>query len=141
MNNLGLIERLADPELMKQMSTSDKVAGALIVTVLGMLITFIVLLILWGLIAIMTKMMYKPVTQKSAVQPAPAAAPAPAESPAAAVDTEEDEALVAVITAAIAASMQRPIQTIIVKNIKRTENRMPAWANVAKHEQLDSRRV
>ena len=139
MNNLGLIERLADPELMKQMSTSDKVAGALIVTVLGMLITFIVLLILWGLIAIMTKMMYKPVTQKSAVQPAPAAAPA--ESPAAAVDTEEDEALVAVITAAIAASMQRPIQTIIVKNIKRTENRMPAWANVAKHEQLDSRRV
>ncbi len=138
MDKLGIIERLADPELMKQMSTSDKLAGALIVTILGMLITFVVLLILWGLIAVMTKMMYKPVQQKPAITPA--APPVTPVEDTAVSGTEEDEELIAVITAAIAASMQRPIQTIIVKNIKRSEHRMPAWANVAKHEQLDSRR-
>lgn len=138
MDKLGIIERLADPELMKQMSTSDKVMGALVVTIMGMLITFAVLLILWGLIAIMTKILHKPVQQKPAVAPAtPQITPV---EDSVVSETEEDEELVAVITAAIAASLQRPIQTIIVKNIKRSEHRVPAWANVAKHEQLDSRR-
>lgn len=141
MDNLTLIQRFSDPELMQQMSTSDKIAGALVVTLLGMMITFVVLCILWGLISIMTKALYQP--EKKAIAPSVQPQPqvqVPVNEANDTVNDGEDENLIAVITAAVAASMQRPIQTIIVKNIKRTSDRTPAWANVAKHEQLDSRR-
>lgn len=139
MDKLGLIDRLADPELIKQMSTSDKLLGALIVTVLGMVITFVVLMLLWGLIVLMTKIMNKPVRKETNVVNTVEKA-TPKEENITTSDLEEEGELVTVITAAIAASMQRPIQTILVKKIKRTQNKRPAWANAAQQEQINSRR-
>ena len=135
MDKLTLMEKFADPELIQQMSAGNKIAAALIVALLGMLITFIVLILLWGLIGIMTKVLDRPKKQQPEAAPIVAKPDTPI-----ATEEEEDDALIAVISAAIAASIQRPIQTIVVKNIKRTTDRMPAWASVAKHEQLDSRR-
>ncbi len=137
MDKLTLMERFADPELMQQMDTGDKVVAALIVTLLGMIITFLVLTLLWGLIGIMTRILDRPKKEQQPVAPVAT----PMSSIEATQDDDDDDALIAVISAAIAASIQRPIQTIVVKNIKRTTDRMPAWASVAKHEQLDSRRI
>ena len=140
MLGLTLIERMADPELITQMSTAEKTAAALQVTALGMGVTFCVLILLWALIGIMAKLLNKPVEKKNPLAPAVTnvASPAPVATPV--VSSETDEELVAVITAAIAASLQRPLQDIIVRNIMRTPQRSLAWANVAKQEQLDSRR-
>lgn len=140
MDNLNLMQRFADPELIQQMSITDKVFGSIIVAILGMMITFAVLCILWGLIAIMTKMMYKEPKKPTEVKEKPSQ-PESVTPIASEDDTDkEDEALIAVISAAIAASINRPVQSIVVKNIRRTGDRAPAWASVAKHEQLDSRR-
>lgn len=139
MDNLSLMQKFADPELIKQMSITDKVFGSIIVALLGMLITFVVLCILWGLITIMTRIMYRDQKKPAEVKEKPAEPETI--TPIASEDTDkDDEDLIAVITAAIAASMNRPVQSIVVKNIRRTVERAPAWASVAKHEQLDSRR-
>ena len=139
MNDLTLMQRFADPELIKQMSTSDKMLGSLITTLLGMGITFVVLILLWGIIVLMTKILNKPGKSDAAtVAPAPAAQPKGGDTLTA---IEEDTSLIAVITAAIAASLQKSGQSIVVKNIRRVSDNMPAWARAAKQEQIDSRRV
>ncbi|NLE25189.1 MAG: OadG family protein [Clostridiaceae bacterium] len=138
---MGLMQRFADPELIRQMTMSEKLLGSLIVTILGMGITFIVLALLWGLIAIMTRALNKAEKPK-AITPITPTAPVPAAETQNGQATEaEDASLIAVITAAIAASLQKPVQTIVVKNIRRVSDNMPAWARAAKQEQIDSRRV
>lgn len=134
------MQRFADPELIKQMSTADKLLGSLVTTLLGMCITFMVLILLWGIIALMTKVLYRPGKSDAAkVAPAPAAQPKGGDTLTAI--EEEDTSLIAVITAAIAASLQKSGQSIVVKNIRRVSDNMPAWARAAKQEQIDSRRV
>lgn len=137
MEGLSLMQRFADPELINQMGTSEKLMASLIVAILGMAITFSVLIMLWGLINIMTRILSKPLKaeDKTAVPQVE-----PQESQQTIAEDNEDEAVIAVITAAIAASLKKPVDTIVVRNIKRSTERMPAWASVAKHEQLDSRR-
>ncbi len=138
MEKLGLMQRFADPELIQQMSTSEKLLGSLIVAILGMAITFAVLIILWGLIGVMTRMLHRPQKQSEEKIMTPQVEPQKTQQTI--NKDNEDEELVAVITAAVAASLKKPVETIVVRNIKRSTERMPAWANVAKYEQLDSRR-
>ena len=52
----GLMDRFADPMLFQQMTFGEKLSGALITTLLGMGITFLVLLLLWALIAVMARL-------------------------------------------------------------------------------------
>lgn len=139
MNDLSIMQRFADPELIKQMGMSDKMLGSLITTILGMGITFIVLALLWGLITVMTKVLNISDKPQKTISVTPAA-------PAAVSGQQKDQeaegtSLIAVITAAIAASLQRPVQTIFVKNIRRSTDNMPSWARAAKQEQIDSRKV
>lgn len=51
-----------------------------------------------------------------------------------------EEELVAVITAAIAASIDRPASSLVVRKIVRTGNLTSEWTKIARLEQLDSRR-
>ena len=57
---MSLMEQFANPETMQSLSIGDKLAGAGITTVMGMGITFVVLILLWGCIAFMTKITYRP---------------------------------------------------------------------------------
>ena len=57
---MGLMEQFANPETVHSLSMGEKLAGAGITTIMGMGITFIVLLLLWGCVAIMTKFTYRP---------------------------------------------------------------------------------
>ena len=56
---MGLMEQFANPDMMHSLSVGDKLVGAGITTLMGMGITFIVLILLWGCIAIMTKFTYR----------------------------------------------------------------------------------
>jgi sodium pump decarboxylase gamma subunit len=52
---------------------------------------------------------------------------------------EDDEELIAVIAAAIAASLNRSTHDIIVKSVKRVPSRAPAWNRVGRNQQIAGR--
>lgn len=100
------------------------------VTLLGMATIFIVLSILWGVVELLHRALHRgdqktaPAEAKAAPAPVPApapkAAPAPVRAPAAG-----DDALVAVITAAVAAAMAEEgyADGFRVVSFRRTQNR------------------
>ena len=100
------------------------------VTLLGMVTIFIVLSILWGVVELLHRALHRgdrktaPAEAKAAPAPVPApapkAAPAPVRAPAAG-----DDALVAVITAAVAAAMAEEGYAggFRVVSFRRTQNR------------------
>ena len=108
MENLGLMERFANPEFFESLSFGEKMSAGGVTLLMGMGITFVILTIILFAIKIMGKLMNGG-KKKEEAKPAAAAASAPV--PAAAAVTAEttedgklDPALVAVIMAAIAAS-------------------------------------
>ena len=152
---MSLMEKFADPSMMHSLSFGDKMAGAGITTLMGMGITFIVLILLWLVISILTRIVRG--TQKKKEAPAvPAAAPekavpaaavaqTPAEAPAAAPPAEEmvdDAQLIAVIAAAIAAAEGSEIQSnLVVRKIRRVAGPTVAWAREGREECHESRRM
>lgn len=136
-----ILELMRNPEYVANMSVAEKFSGGLLVTALGMGITFCVLLILWGSIVVMSRMLNgspkknqeKPVViQKTAVQPVVQEAVVDANDGA-------DEELIAVITAAIAASLNTSMHNIIVRNITEYPSRQVAWSKAGIAEQIQSR--
>lgn len=136
---MTILERFADPNLLAQMTASEKLTAALITTVLGMGITFMALIILWGLIIVMGKVL-NPAKKKEAIavvqQPEPAKASTPAEETA---EEGVSGEVVAVIAAAIAASLNTSIHNIVVRNIVRVPDASPAWNNAGRQEQMNTR--
>lgn len=105
----------------------------LIVTALGMGVTFAALITLSFLLDLLRILFYKE-PQKAPVQSVP--------QPAAVEETAEEdntEELVAVITAAIAASLQTATHNIIVQNIVRVGDNTPTWGKAGRTEQMGSR--
>lgn len=153
---MSLMEQFANPDLVHQLSFGDKLAGAGITTLMGMGTTFVILILLWGIIAITTRVMAlgnkgkaAPVAAAaagSAAPPASAPAAAPA-SPASVAEAEPakaeaDEALAAVMAAAIAAYQGGTTQPdLIVKRIRRVSGPSTVWANAGRNESVDSRKI
>jgi sodium pump decarboxylase gamma subunit len=152
MNELGLMERFANPELFKGLAFGEKMAAGGVTLLMGMGMTFLILCIIWACIAIMGKIMNAGEKKKTA-QPEAAvatlkaaydgAAPAadtkaaPAEAPA---DGSLDPALVAVIMAAIAASEGgTPLDNLRVTRITRVAGTKPVWGAAGLRDALDSR--
>lgn len=110
---------------------------SLLVTLVGMMVVFLGLLILIGLIkvlAVATSNMGKPKTKK--VDSAPAPAPAteallPADQPA-----QTDDALIAVITAAVACMLEDG-NAFVVRRVRRVSS-APAWQKAGREEQIYS---
>ena len=99
---MGLMDKFADPSLFDSLSFGDKMAGSAITMLMGMGITFVVLMLLWGVFALMGKCMSstaKKGDKASAAETKANATPSVA-APAAA---KTDDVLTAVIAAAIAA--------------------------------------
>lgn len=135
MENLSLLERFANPDLIQNMSLGEKFLASGIVALLGMAITFVVLMIIWGLIIIMTKFVSGSQPKKEAVKIVKPAALAP--QPAATETAEDSEELIAVITAAVAASLNTATHNIVVKNIVRMPDVTPAWGRAGRVEQMN----
>jgi len=138
MNIMELMNNFKDPVLIEQLTLGEKISASLFVTALGMLITFTALVVLWGLTAFYTNAVQKAEAKKKAntvTDVKPAAAPV-----VTAVEPEEDEEeLVAVISAAIAAQMGTSMHNIVVKNIVRVADSTPAWGQSGRMEQMNSR--
>ncbi len=110
------------------------------VTVIGVAIVFFGLVVLIGLIKLMqmatSGMGKKKEAPKAA--PAPAAAPAPVVEAAPAAPVQDDAALIAVISAAIAAMMEDSNTGFVVRRVRRISN-TPAWSKSGREEQVYSR--
>ena len=114
----------------------DNLLFGLGVTAVGMLVVFFGLIVLIGLIKIMTMLSQsKKPKEKEVVAPAPVAAPAPVEAEAAA--STQDDVLIAVISAAVAAAMGEETG-FVVRRVRRISN-APAWQRAGRDEQAYSR--
>ena len=122
------------------MSFIGKLGYSLVVALIGLFIVFLGLVILIGCIKAMSRIVGKMRENAEAKKAASAPAPAPVAVPepvaeAAAEETGADEnELVAVITAALAAYMKGSNEgkTLVVKNIRRAN----AWAAAGRADQL-----
>lgn len=136
----SVLEQFKHKETFEAMSFSDKMLGTLYTILLGMFVTFVALVLIMYLTKLMSRIILS-LDKKSqpakpaVVQPAVAQPSAPVQVAA----SEEDEELVAVITAAIAASLNTSMHNIVVTNITRVNDTTPAWGKVGRNEVMASR--
>ena len=153
MQELGLMERFADPALFEGLSFGEKLSGSLITTLMGMGTTFVILALLWFIIAMTSKLIMssekKAAAKEAAKEAASVVAPAPAPVQATAAVQAADtvtaaggDELVAVLMAAIAASEGTEfVNKLRISKISRIAGSRPAWNIAGSNECLDSRRI
>ncbi len=148
MHELGLMERFADPALFYDLSLGEKAIGGLITTLMGMGTTFVILVMLWGVIALTSKLIMKSEQKAAAVAAKAKEAPAVAVTPSGArtdskvtVDTEGGSEIIAVLMAAIAAS-QGPdvLSKLRISKIQRISGSRPTWNVAGSGDCVESRR-
>lgn len=135
---MSLMEQFANPDTIHSLTMGEKLAGAGITTIMGMGITFMVLILLWGCIAVMTKFTYRPKKGDKAPQTMDAAA-APSEA-GNVTEPAADEELVAVIAAAIAAYEGGSANNLVVRKIRRLSGDTTAWGDAGRADCIDSRK-
>ena len=129
-----LLTQLANPETIKTLSFAEKKLGGLLVSFLGMGITFIALIVLQIIISLLARFTARP-TQLTSHQ-ATLVTPTPKLET---VATANDAELVAVITAALAMYPQEPQRTLVIRNIRKIEINMPAWNRTGVLDQMNNR--
>lgn len=138
---MSLMEQFANPETMQSLSIGDKLAGAGITTVMGMGITFVVLILLWGCIAFMTKITYRPKKGDKAPQTTTDAAAPPSAAAADITDHSAiDENVIAVIAATIAAYEGGSPNNLVVCKIRRVSGETTAWGDAGRADCIESRK-
>ncbi|MBQ8636419.1 MAG: OadG family protein [Clostridia bacterium] len=116
------------------MTIQEALAEGLSVTGVGLAIVFSVLVILMLVMMAMKKIFYKDPAK------AKAAAPVVAPAPAVKAETKVDEGeLIAVLTAAIAASLNTSTYNLQIKSYRRIENNKPLWNRAGVSETINSR--
>lgn len=106
-------------------------------TVIGLSIVFGVLIILMIVLMLMKVIFYKdPNKQTKTEATAPAAETAPVAAEA--EETDEDE-LIAVLTAAIAASLNTSTYNLKIKSYRRVDSKQPAWNRAGLTETINNR--
>lgn len=137
---MSLLEQFKDPALMVEMTFGEKLLASTYTAILGMGITFVVLVLIWGAIVLMTKFTTaierKPAGSQVVKDSPKKAAPAPASAPVEVV--ADDSELVAVIAAAVAASLGTTPERIRVTNIVRTYDTTPTWGQAGRREMIDN---
>ncbi|SCY99718.1 OadG family protein [Alkaliphilus peptidifermentans] len=130
---MNVLEKLSNG--VDNMTLGEKLLASLQVTLLGVFIVFIALMMLYFIIRIMDKLVNKPVKAKQQTQ---AIETQPVVVETIEEDTIDDTELVAVITAAVAASLQTSTHNIVVRNIVRTNDVTPAWGKLGRMQQLNN---
>lgn len=116
----------------------DSLLYGLLVTLFGMTIVFLVLMALWGILAMMKSLFGRNKKQENSQDIIQKGfTPAIANMTTAQADLEDDE-LIAVIMAAINASMG--IQSnLVVRRITRIGDNTPIWGQTGRNEQMLNR--
>ena len=124
------------------MSILDKLGFAFLIMLIGLMIVFFGLIILICLIKLMS-IIVGALTGKKKEQAAPAPAPVVVPEPVAEAAAEEtgleNDELIAVITAALAAFNKDGNKTLVVRSVRRAADKTPAWAKAGRADQLASR--
>jgi len=131
-----LLTAFADPEKIKEFTTNQRLWAGLITTILGMGITFVILIVLQFVIGLFEKL--------SGLEKKPPAAaklsPAPAAKTVAAKPAEQTtDELAPVIAASVAMLLGTSAGNIVIRNIKPVENTLPAWQGAGIAEQMRNR--
>ena len=137
-SNMTLMEIFSNPDVMHTLTFGQKMLASTITMIMGLGITFTVLILIWIFISIMGKVLG---TSKKAAPAAAAAAPAaaPVETKAP-VEEASDDSLVAVIAAAIAAYQGANANNLVVKKITRLSGDNTPWGVSGLEDRLDTRR-
>jgi sodium pump decarboxylase gamma subunit len=143
---MGNFANFVNPETIHTLGLGERIVTSLFVTVLGMGITFAALIAIWGMTVLMSKIITgvetkNSIAQAATVEKAKAAPAAPAPAPAAAAtgEPQEDENLIAVLTAAIAASLNTSMHNIVVRNVRALPDQTSPWSRAGRSEQMSSR--
>ena len=140
MENIGLLEKFANPEIMPTLTFGEKMLATLYTTALGMLITFTALVLIWGLTVLLSKFVQSIENKgKANIIEVKEEAKAVQQVQAVVEEEEDDEELIAVISAAVAASLNTSIHNIVVSNIVRVNDVTPSWGVAGRSEQMNSR--
>ncbi len=138
---MGLMDKFADPSLFESLSFGEKMAGSAVTMLMGMGITFIVLILLWGIFALMGKCMSATFTAKKGDKASDAETKANATPSVAAPVGQADDTLTAVIAAAIAAyQSEGGTGNLVVRKIRRISGETTLWSNAAREDCIESRR-
>lgn len=124
------------------MSFGEKMVASGYVAILGMGITFLALIILWGAIAVMSRVIagFENKSKAALTVKAPVKETQKAVEPVQeAVNAADDAELVAVITAALSAMTEKPMSMLFVRNIRRLEEAGPAWQRAGIAKQVGKR--
>jgi len=118
---------------------NDTLVYTLIITLFGMGIVFIVLVALQYILKSMKLVFYKEKKEGAEVTQVPAIKPVETAMPQRdiAAASEGDE-LIAVITAAVISCLGGN-SNIVVRNIRRVDDRTPVWGKVSRTEQMANR--
>lgn len=126
MNFVVLLDKMSTD--INSLTRNEKLLGCLVVTLLAMVIVFTVLVLLMFIVKTMKNFANKPKKEEVVVKAKPI------EEVVEEVKTD-DKQLVAVITAAVAASLNTSTSKIVVKRIERLSED-PAWAQAGRIEQM-----
>lgn len=136
---MSMMDEFSDPSLFDSLGFGDKMMGSLITMIMGMGITFCVLLILWGFVAIMGRCVSGMNKDKKA-QETPIADATPSQA-AAPVVSDDADITVAVIAAALEAyRADGGTGSLIVRKITRLSGESTPWSNAAIDDCIESRR-
>ncbi|SMP70265.1 OadG family protein [Anoxynatronum buryatiense] len=120
------------------MTMGEKFLASLQVTLLGVAIVFVALGMLFIIIKILDTFVHKAESSSAKrKEQKTAAAPVPTPEPVVAEKAQDDGELVAVIAAAVAASLHTSTHNIIVRNIVRVPDQAPAWNRLGRMQQIN----
>ncbi|QUH19824.1 OadG family protein [Alkaliphilus sp. B6464] len=130
---MNLLERMKVS--IDTMTMGEKFLGSIMVTLVGVGIVFAALAILYFAIIIMQKVVGKSQPKKIVdSKPSPTIEDEVVEE-----ETVDNTELVAVITAAVAASLNTSTHNIIVRNITRISDQTPSWAKMGRVDQISNK--
>lgn len=121
-----LLVKFSDPGTIGSLSLADKMVAGLVVTVLGMGVTFLALIVLHGVIVLLGRLTAQPVVERP-VEPEQ-------ERAAGAIGADT----VAAITTALALVLRTSPDSLVVREIRRVEDTAPAWGRVGLVERITS---
>jgi len=139
------MEIFADPSKMDSLSFAEKMAGSGVTMLMGLGLTFTVLLLLWACIAVMGLLMgrnsRKPAKAIKEKAPAKKLTDSPQVLPASAEEVPQND-LIAVITAAVAVAEGKALDDgLVIRKIQRMSGPSTPWHKAGQMECIDSRRV
>lgn len=114
---------------------SEALSTGGITTLVGLSIVFGVLVLLMIVLMLFKLIFYKKPKTQTAPAPAAAAKPAAAEK----VEAVDETELIAVLTAAVAASLNTSTYNLKIKSYRRIDNNMPAWNKAGVTETINNR--